>query len=95
MTRVPPEVGRDAADELAVELYVTLGGVVIRGGASVVEVSTNKYLVPRTQYDEGLRSLYFVSTTDHRSIFFFVSVIHINAHDGCADIRIVKAAISG
>jgi len=95
MASIRAEVDGRVADELAVELHVSLGGAVVRGGASTVEVSTNKYLVPRFQYDQGLRSLYFVSTTEHRSIFLLVSVIHINSHDRCADISIVKAAISG
>jgi hypothetical protein len=95
MASIRAEIGGGVTDELAVELHVSLGGAVVRGGPETVQVSTNQYLVPRFQYDQSLRSLYFVSTTNHRSIFFFVSVTHINTHDGCADISLVKAAVSG
>ena len=85
-------------DELAVELYVDLGGAVVRGGASTVEVSVNKYLVPRVEDDEGLRSIYFFYATDPATdqycTFLRICVTHINFHDGCADINIVKLSVS-
>jgi hypothetical protein len=95
MAKIRAEIGGGITDELAVELHVSLGGAVVYGGAGTVQVSTNKYLVPRFQFDQSPRALYLVSTKDHRSLFFCVSVTHINAHDGCADVSIVKTSISG
>jgi hypothetical protein len=85
--------GGHAKDQLAVELSVTTGGGVLYGGASTVFVDVNKFLVPTLGYEESAESIYAFRNKDTYCLLTRISVTHINAHDGCADVSLVDLSV--
>lgn len=93
MAPISDKFGMHTKDKLAVELYVNLGGGVLYGGTSTVFVDVNKFLVPCLEFEEGAESLFFFLNKDSYCSFMRISVTHINAHDGCADISLVDLSV--
>lgn len=91
---IPDKWGDIRKDQLAVELEIDFGGGVVYGGASTVGVGVNKYLLPRMEHEESPESIYMFHTRDDHSVFLRICVTHINAHDACADVNVVRASIS-
>ena len=91
---IPDKYSSGAKEELGVELAVRLGGGMVYGGARTVYVGVNKYLMPRLEHDESAESIYAFHTTDQWFSFFRISITHINSHDRCADVSIVRLSAS-
>jgi hypothetical protein len=87
---IPDKFGHRSTDELAVELNVTVGGGVVYPGRRAVFVGVNRYLLPRTESEESADSVYALHVRDDYFSALCISVTHINAHEGCADVRIAR-----
>lgn len=82
MYRLPPK------NEMAVELHVKIGGGLIFPGERTVFAGVNQYLVPRSGSDVSGDSLYAFNMHDGYFSATCISIMHINSHDACADVRI-------
>ncbi len=90
-----PERHRDKpTDQLAVELNVMVGGGIVYPGERTVGLGVNRYLIPRLESDESAESVYAFHIRDDYFSALCVSVIHINSHDACADIRFSRISVA-
>lgn len=73
------------------QLYVDLGGAIIRGGTHCIEVATNTFVVPQVgaAHDEDVASLATFRNTSKFSSFVRVAAEHINVGAQTVEISIV------